>query len=777
MKQMDYRFLRAGISLFAIISLIGCQENPRKLTEDRQSLRQQNVVWNSPSKDPNGSMPVGNGDIGLNAWVDESGRICFYIGKTDSWDEYGRLVKVGKVSVTCDPALIFQGSAFKQELDLLTGTILISTNGILGGKATDLSFRLWVDANNPVIQLTYESSVPLKMQASAELWRTKNQESQDPVFFSDLMQDPSDLSATRKPVINQPDSVIHGLKDKVIWLHHNKKTDAFDFVVKHQGMAGFYSEDPLFKRTFGALLTGSGSSRINATSIETKADRKGHLSVYVLTSHPAETEGWIREIETLATQMEKTGQTERRLAHEKWWSEFWDRSWIYASADSTQGHPETDASIVSRAYTLQRFINACGGRGAFPIKFNGSIFTVPPADTTISKNPDYRRWGPGYWWQNTRLPYMGMCASGDLEMMKPLFKLYGEDIYKISKQRTKKNFGIDGVYFPECMNFWGTNFPADYGPLPWNKREDKLQDSRWHKWEWVAGPELVFMMLDYYDYTGDQGFLKSRIIPVANDVIRFFDNYYKTNGSGKLVMHPSQAAETWWNCTNPMPELAGLHSIVRRLLAFPDSLTGVQSRQFWKEFGDKLPPLPLRDTPSGKALAPAEKFDQKSNVENPELYAVFPFRLYGLGNPDLEYAQNALEHRWDKGNFGWRQDDLFMAYLGLTDQAKEYLVGRAENYDSQSRFPAFWGPNYDWVPDQDHGGILVKTFQSMLMQTDPYSKKIYLLPAWPKDWNVNFKLHAPYNTILEGTVKNGKLESLKVSPESREQDVINCFQN
>ena len=26
--------------------------------------------------------------------------------------------------------------------------------------------------------------------------------------------------------------------------------------------------------------------------------------------------------------------------------------------------------------------------------------------------------------------------------------------------------------------------------------------------------------------------------------------------------------------------------------------------------------------------------------------------------------------------------------------------------------------------------------------------KIYLLPAWPKDWDVDFKLHAPQQTLL-----------------------------
>jgi hypothetical protein len=57
----------------------------------------------------------------------------------------------------------------------------------------------------------------------------------------------------------------------------------------------------------------------------------------------------------------------------------------------------------------------------------------------------------------------------------------------------------------------------------------------------------------------------------------------------------------------------------------------------------------------------------------------------------------------------------------------------------------------------------------MLMQVD--GKKIYLFPAWPKEWDVHFKLHAPYQTTVEGTLKNGKLIDLKVVPESRKTDI------
>jgi hypothetical protein len=45
------------------------------------------VTWRSPSADASGSMPLGNGDVGLNAWIDPKGDLVFYISKTDSWGD------------------------------------------------------------------------------------------------------------------------------------------------------------------------------------------------------------------------------------------------------------------------------------------------------------------------------------------------------------------------------------------------------------------------------------------------------------------------------------------------------------------------------------------------------------------------------------------------------------------------------------------------------------------------------------------------------------------
>ena len=44
--------------------------------------------------------------------------------------------------------------------------------------------------------------------------------------------------------------------------------------------------------------------------------------------------------------------------------------------------------------------------------------------------------------------------------------------------------------------------------------------------------------------------------------------------------------------------------------------------------------------------------------------------------------------------------------------------------------------------------------------------------GWPASWNVNFKLHAPRNTIIEGAFRDGKLGQVKVTPESRRKDIV-----
>src|SRR5678815_1576541 len=98
--------------------------------EVHPSLEKYNVVWDSPSVDSAGSMPLGNGDIGANVWVEKNGDLLFYISKTDAWTEDVQspvgLVKVGRVRVKLTPNPYADAKEFRQTLELEKGRIVVS---------------------------------------------------------------------------------------------------------------------------------------------------------------------------------------------------------------------------------------------------------------------------------------------------------------------------------------------------------------------------------------------------------------------------------------------------------------------------------------------------------------------------------------------------------------------------------------------------------------------------------------------------------------------------
>ncbi|MCR4410244.1 MAG: DUF5703 domain-containing protein [Candidatus Saccharicenans sp.] len=727
-------------------------------------LEKYNVVWDSPSKDTWGTMPCGNGDIGLNVWVEESGDLLFYIGKTDSWDDNSRLLKVGRVRIHLEPNPLSEDKYFRQTLRLAEGTIEI----LCGQGENQVKLQVWVDANHPVIHVAADSRKPVRATAKIELWRTEPYELPS-IEVSDVHFDHYVPGNKHFPTVVEPDTVITGLPDSVGWYHHNKKSVGPALCAELQDMQGFKQEDPILHRTFGAVIRASRAQKIDDLNLRSPESNSHLFSIYVLTKHSSSPEDWLKAVEQTIEATEKIPYKTRLQAHRTWWQQFWNRSWIDIHSKS----PGDDAYILTRAYVLQRFINACGGRGQYPIKFNGSIFTVPnpgsPGDA------DYRRWGPGYWWQNTRLPYISMCTSGDFDLLEPLYRMYCGDVLEMARYRTRHYFGHDGAYFNECVYFWGAAFNESYGWTPREKRTVVENESRWHRWEWQGGIELLYMLLDHYEHTLDEKLLKERVLPLAHEILTFYDKHYGVDERGKIIMEPAQALETWWDCRNPMPEVAGILAVTERLLELAGDKVSAEEKALWQRMHDKMPELPTREVDGVRMLAAAERFADKHNIENPELYAVFPYRRVAICRPGLELAIEALNRREDRGNFGWRQEDIFMAYLGLTEQAREYVVGRARNWHQESRFPAFWGPNYDWIPDQDHGGVLLKATQAMLMQVD--GRKIYLLPAWPKDWDVNFKLHAPYKTVVEGQVRQGRVMKLKVTPASRRRDVEIMLKN
>lgn len=713
-----------------------------------------NVVWDSPSKDSSGSMPLGNGDVGINVWVEESGDLVFYIGKTDAWSETARLLKVGRVRVRLSPNPFGAGRPFRQTLNLSTGEVVITSG--------DTTLTVWVDAYNPVVRVDVDSKTPVGLQAFYERWRDQQR-----VLEGKEAQSAYGLDGGPEPIVSDPDSIVLEGTDRVTWYHRNARS-AYTGIMKHQGLESVlaYVPDPLLNRTFGATIEGDGLTRMNPSALRSKEPlAKRGLSVVVLTEIAASAEEWIDRVHALAVRLNTVKLADRKAMHTKWWDGFWKRSWLRINGGAEQ-------EAVSRGYALQRYLTACAGRGAYPIKFNGSIFTV---DTPIGDerfDADYRRWGGPYWFQNTRLIYWPLLASGDFEFLQPFFRMYVDGLV-LATRRTRLYFDHDGAFFPETMYFWGAYANSNYG---W-KRDGKPAgwvENTYIRHHFNGMLELVAIMLDYYAYTQDKQFARTTLAPVADEVIRFYDGHYKRDGQ-TLVLAPAQSLETFPDVVNPLPDVAGLKWVLTGLLQAKVPLDkNVANRA--RLMLQQLPAIPTREIGGKKVITAAEKINAPSqNSENPELYAIFPFRLYGVNKLDYDLGRSTFEARTYKRTGGWQQDAIQAAFIGDAQTAQTFTADNFLKKHEGSRFPGFFGPNFDWVPDQDHGNVASIALQSMLMQCE--GDKIMLFPAWPKHWDVEFKLHAPRNTTVEGVFRKGKLEGLRVNPTGRVADIINLAGN
>ncbi len=248
---------------------------------------------------------------------------------------------------------------------------------------------------------------------------------------------------------------------------------------------------------------------------------------------------------------------------------------------------------------LQRYVTACAGRGAYPIKFNGSIFVVDDPTRINNKtnqpspvNADYRDWGGGYWYQNTRAMYWPRLEAGDYDEMLPLFKMYYDQMER-NRSLIKAYYGHDGSYFDEMQHFWSK--------LRYSGRE---MPPNWNDKYFTDILDMGMMMLDYYEYTGDTKFAREMAIPMITDGLTFFNEHFYLGPDGKLLLDNDNAIEMYWKATDPAPDIAGLHAILPRMIALPDDLVDAKTRAGWVKMLSILPDLP-RGTKNGQGRAVA----------------------------------------------------------------------------------------------------------------------------------------------------------------------------
>lgn len=721
-----------------------------------QRVSDYDLVFHETGRDSWSSMPLGNGEISAQVWTDKEGKIQCYLATTDSRDGMDNPIKIGKLTIEFEPNILNEHSDYRETLLLEEGVFHIKN------KHADIRFR--VDAHHPEIIISGSTKIPVKVKVINNIWRKETRGYNKDEYIAEYR----DEEMPFQPFMEADKAVRR--TNGLMWFHRNRNEAFWNGVMKANDLLDEGIINPLKNRTSGALVRGTNLKPLNdSILISQKAQKQFFVKTTVWVQQTNTEEEYINALETLSFNGDKISEAAKLAAHKKWWQEFWNRSYVYFNSDNKLLNDTL--STLNRGYILQRYVNAIGGRGKLPVKFNGSTLVLDTYNNAIGrvsgKSADARLWGGAYWWQNTRLIYYPMLASGDFDQLQPFIKFYVE-LLPIMRRMTQKFYKHEGTRFIETTHFWGAWRGGDIG---WNRTnmEPGISTNPYIKDLIIAGLEMANFLLDYYVYTGDEKMLREESLPFIKEVLLFYDKHYHRDAQGKLLITPAQSLETYINAVNPTPDIAGLTVVTSRAATLT---TDTALLALCSKLKSELPAIPHAVKNGKRIILPVQSYKNIINVEYPELYPIFPFRIYGVGKEDVEIAVNTFKEK-QRTYYGWQQTGIQAALLGLTDSASKVMKSNGLAYDRRFRFPGFWGPNYDYLPDQCHGGNYMNTLQTMLLQTE--GNKIYLLPAWPKDWNVKLKLHTPRNGQVEAEWKNGKMITVKKYPEGNGDEIIVGF--
>jgi len=737
------------------------------------------VVWESPSVDHSGQMPLGNGDIAAGICAIENDALYLLLSKNDAFTYNGDLFKTGRARISLSPNPFAAGKSFRQTLDLQTGSIRIEADGV--------AFRIWADANRPLYHVEISAPDEVRVTARPDPW---------------TRFDSCTFNTTSEPIDPPTQDVVMEKDGRLLWYYAVGDRSVFPTEMKFYDVEHLLGKhpDPYRFNTFGNLMHGQGLELKDGSL--TGRGKSFDILIHALAKQAPEIDDWIAEICRRADAPASTEDDWQR--HCQWWSDFWDRSWITVSDNTlpedsrdrpsgegyTSERTDKDAgALVAQGYNVFRFLMACQSRGRIQVKFNGGILTQPLRcqkqprhharrvdDGTWMGHEDARDWGRRFTYQNQRLLYWPLLMSGDGDLMQPFFHYY-RDLLPVRKAITRAWFGHEGAYYRE--NIEPTGGERDCGRKGTVNEAKPLKtppggndgSGYYHSYYFTSGLETTAMMIDYVKFTNDTEFRDRVLVPFAREVLLFFDKHYQRGEDGKLRIDPAMVLETWWIAVNPAPDVAGLLHCLDELLAMRAGTAHDQSE--WLRFRREIPEVHLHEIDGRTAIAPAGEWAKKKNAENGLLYPVFPFRRFGLGMGSEDLVEWTIKHRTTKNAFDckcWTQDQIFWACAGKAAEARDGLERRYRHASTQCRFPLYASAHPDSCPDFDHFGAGSTALQRMLVQEA--AGTIHLLPAWPANWDADFKLHASGSRVVSGTIRDGKLQEWNIDPPNCRKDVV-----
>jgi hypothetical protein len=302
-----------------------------------------------------------------------------------------------------------------------------------------------------------------------------------------------------------------------------------------------------------------------------------------------------------------------------------------------------------------------------------------------------------------------------------------------------------------------------------------------------------------YEFTQDRAWLAERAYPMLRGAVEFYRHHpmVRLEADGRFHIQGSNNSEPIRDARDASEDLAALRGVIPALLRAATLLDRDRELQpAWRDFLDRLAPLPRSDDPDvlgaellrgprtlASARAPARYFNPDYVRAEPHTLPVWFFDLCGIEARDTalrDLAQATLDKLVESHgpasktwNNGLTKLPIAAALLGRADLVRDLVprqMGALAAPGALANTPLLrnrlsLGEGAQAMSAQ-HLGRASEALQLALLQSAPPAPGedpiLHLFPAWPAEWDAEYRLHARGGFVVEATVERGKPSRLEL---------------
>jgi hypothetical protein len=507
-------------------------------------------------------------------------------------------------------------------------------------------------------------------------------------------------------------------------------------------------------------------------------------------------------------------------ANQRWWSSFWGKSYVSLHSD------DGEADFITDNYNYFMYVMASSSRGDFPPKFNGMIWTTGgdarkwgnnywganqscmynglfPANRMELIEPMFRMYSSmsnsletaaRQQWGSKGIYIPETVSFDGLPELPQNIAAEMQDLYLVRKPWSEKSKEFD-----------------DYASTksPFQSRWNWKQDKGWKDGKWIfgdkgagtfghvshifsRGAKIAYQYWQRYEFTKDIEWLRSTGYPIIKGVTEFYRNFpnVRKESDGKYHIYNVNDNESVRGGHNTVEEISSMMGIFPAAIRASEILNvDNELRILWKEFVQNLSPLPLNtDYPDTYKQGAPVTFVRSlppfiqgpaSGRPDPNTMPVWFFDLCNpvAGNTEMVRIANATFDSYFPNGINKNSEVYVLSKLAVTGtmmgrkDATRYLIPNqirtAEIETMPNRMTLREG--YQTTGVQNLGRMADALHYALLNSSPSGPGKdpvITLFPAWPDEWDADFKLLARGNFLVTSSFKNGKIVSLEILSKS-----------